>query len=136
MNSSYNFEETIEKIDYVDSFKEVVERLMKQKPNLEDQQGTINSKVDLILYQTEYSYLLNELIFETKFIIKHFEDVPQRIKDFFETLKTSMYTRKFIIVDNEIKETEDGYLETKREEYLNSPQFKQLQQMLEDSSQK
>lgn len=135
MNSSLVFKEVEDKIDYVEVFQKEIEKISKQKVDLENHEAIINQKVDNLLYQTEYSFLLNELIFETKFIIKHFENVPEKIKNFYDNLKNSMYSRKFVIVEEGIKELEDGYLETKRKEYLNSPQFKQLQQMLQDSSQ-
>ena len=135
MNSSLVFKEIEDKIDYVEYFQKEIEKISKQKLDLDNHEALINQKVDNLLYQTEYSFLLNELIFETKFIIKHFEDVSEKIKNFYEGLKKSMYTRKFVLVEEGIKELEDGYLETKRSEYLNSPQFKQLQQMLQDSSQ-
>ena len=135
MNSSLIFKEIEDKIDYVEYFQKEIEKISKQKLDLDNHEALINQKVDNLLYQTEYSFLLNELIFETKFIIKHFEDVSEKIKNFYEGLKKSMYTRKFVLVEEGIKELEDGYLETKRSEYLNSPQFKQLQQMLQDSSQ-
>lgn len=135
MNSSLIFKEIEDKIDYVEYFQKEIEKISKQKLDLDNHEALINQKVDNLLYQTEYSFLLNELIFETKFIIKYFEDVPEKIKNFYEELKKSMYSRKFILVEEGIKELEDGYLETKRSEYLNSPQFKQLQQMLQDSSQ-
>ena len=135
MNSSLIFKEIEDKIDYVEYFQKEIEKISKQKLDLDNHEALINQKVDNLLYQTEYSFLLNELIFETKFIIKHFEDVSEKIKNFYEELKKSMYSRKFILVEEGIKELEDGYLETKRSEYLNSPQFKQLQQMLQDSSQ-
>ena len=135
MNSSLVFKEIEDKIDYAEYFQKEIEKISKQKLDLDNHEALINQKVDNLLYQTEYSFLLNELIFETKFIIKYFEDVPEKIKNFYEELKKSMYSRKFILVEEGIKELEDGYLETKRSEYLNSPQFKQLQQMLQDSSQ-
>ena len=135
MNSSLIFKEIEDKIDYVEYFQKEIEKISKQKLDLDNHEALINQKVDNLLYQTEYSFLLNELIFETKFIIKHFEDVSEKIKNFYEELKKSMYSRKFMLVEEGIKELEDGYLETKRSEYLNSPQFKQLQQMLQDSSQ-
>ena len=135
MNSSLIFKEIEDKIDYAEYFQKEIEKISKQKLDLDNHEALINQKVDNLLYQTEYSFLLNELIFETKFIIKYFEDVPEKIKNFYEELKKSMYSRKFILVEEGIKELEDGYLETKRSEYLNSPQFKQLQQMLQDSSQ-
>lgn len=135
MNSSLIFKEIEDKIDYVEYFQKEIEKISKQKLDLDNHEALINQKVDNLLYQTEYSFLLNELIFETKFIVKHFEDVPEKIKGFYEGLKNSMYSRKFVLVEEGIKELEDGYLETKRKEYLNSPQFKQLQQMLQDSSQ-
>ena len=135
MNSSLVFKEIEDKIDYVEYFQKEIEKISKQKLDLDNHEALINQKVDNLLYQTEYSFLLNELIFETKFIVRHFEDVPEKIKGFYEGLKNSMYSRKFVLVEEGIKELEDGYLETKRKEYLNSPQFKQLQQMLQDSSQ-
>ena len=135
MNSSLVFKEIEDKIDYAEYFQKEIEKISKQKIDLDNHEALINQKVDNLLYQTEYSFLLNELIFETKFIIKYFEDVPEKIKNFYEELKKSMYSRKFVLVEEGIKELEDGYLETKRSEYLNSPQFKQLQQMLQDSSQ-
>lgn len=135
MNSSLIFKEIEDKIDYAEYFQKEIEKISKQKLDLDNHEALINQKVDNLLYQTEYSFLLNELIFEIKFIIKHFEDVPEKIKGFYEGLKNSMYSRKFVLVEEGIKELEDGYLETKRKEYLNSPQFKQLQQMLQDSSQ-
>lgn len=135
MNSSLIFKEVEDKIDYVEVFQKEIEKISKQKLDLDNHEALINQKVDNLLYQTEYSFLLNELIFETKFIVRHFEDVPEKIKGFYEGLKNSMYSRKFVLVEEGIKELEDGYLETKRKEYLNSPQFKQLQQMLQDSSQ-
>lgn len=135
MNSTFSFKDVEDKIDYVKSFKIAIDNYNKQEVDLKNKDKFIDSKVYNILYQTEYSFLLNELIFETKFIIKYFEEVPDKIRKFNEDLNNSMYTRKFVLVNEKIEEIENGYLENKKEELLESPQFKQLQQMLENSSQ-
>lgn len=130
-------EELETKIDYVKEYLTILEAESKKEVNLENPEEAVYSKVDLILYQTEYSYLLNELIFEIKLVLKYAgEEVTDKVKEFFAELKP-MYTRKFIIKEGKIEETEVGYLKENRERYLNSPQFKQLQEFLElsDSSQ-
>ena len=56
-------EELETKIDYVKEYLTILEAESKKEVNLENPEEAVYSKVDLILYQTEYSYLLNELIF-------------------------------------------------------------------------
>lgn len=135
MNNSFKFKDIEDKIDYLQQFKKLIDNFASKKPEESSHEEIINSRVDLLLFQTEYSFLINELVFEIKFINKYFENVPDKIKDFFTDFKNSMYSRKFVIVENEIQETEEGYLNNKREEFLKSPQFEQMKKMLENSSQ-
>ena len=134
MNSSFTFKDIEEKIEYLNQFKKLIDNFSKQKLEGLSHEDIINSKVDLLLFQTEHSFLINELVFEIKFINKYFDGVPETIKEFYNSLKNSMYSRKFVIVEDKIQETEDGYLKSKREEFLKSPQFEQMKKFLEDSS--
>ena len=135
MDNSFKFKDIEDKIDYLQQFKKLIDNFAGAKPEKSSHEEIINSRVDLLLFQTEYSFLINELVFEIKFINKYFEDLPEKIKDFFNDFKNSMYSRKFVIVEDKIKETEEGYLESKREDFLKSPQFEQMKQFLENSSQ-
>lgn len=135
MDNSFKFQDIEEKIDYLQQFKKLIDNFAVKKPEESSHEDLIYSRVDLLLFQTEYSFLINELVFEIKFINKYFENIPDKIKDFFQDFKHSMYSRKFVIVENEIQETEEGYLSNKREEFLKSPQFEQMKKMLENGSQ-
>lgn len=135
MSKSFNYKDIEDKIDYFKKFSDLTNKIKAESKITEDIEKAKNILSDDILYQIEKSFLLNELIFEIGFIKKYYEDVTDKINDFYEEVKNVInYKRKFLIVDEEIKEVEDGYLATKREEFLNSPQFQQLKKLFEDSS--
>lgn len=119
------------KILHFEKFSKVVaERTKNIKELKEPNQETLNKKVDVLMYNTEVSYLFSELLILTSLVLQLNLKTSEIINTFKETYKDSIYKRKFSIEGEDIVETEKGFLEKARLEYGNSQFMRVLESQL------
>ncbi len=135
IQSSFNIKELENKILYANSFKDLIEKKSEEAKSIEDLEKLAELKTAILFYQYDLSFLLNEIIFELRFVKKNFDIESEIVDEFLETLTTPMYKVKFVLVDGDFQEVEKGFYEKQIKEFTKTNQFKDFQKLLEKSSQ-
>lgn len=104
-----------------------IQELIKNKSIEQLENVLVHVYVDTILYNKDLQILFFRLITNIETYLEFSkEDLPKKILDFYNEMKTWSPKRIFVIEKGELVETETGVLESSRKEFLESDFFKGL----------
>lgn len=91
----------------------------------------VGNNVDMILFTQDLQFIYTRLVYYMDLYIEIFqEDLPSEMQELYKTYKAFYPKINFIMKDGNLVEKEEGTLEAKRQEFLNSETYKQLTKTL------
>lgn len=87
----------------------------------------LGNNIDMVLFTQDLQFIYTRLVYYMDLYIELFqEELPLEMQDLYKTYKAFYPKINFIMREGNLVEKEEGTLEAKRQEFLNSDTYKQL----------